>query len=101
MHTCGMHGSVAMALAESSLHAAPRGQNMARAGEEVHEKKHNAPWRQKPPLSSVPVLTPGRELETTRSTPPSSSSHRSTFPNASRSSPSIHPFRKLWKDRGI
>ena len=58
-----------MALAESSHHAAPRGQNMARAGEEVHEKKHNAPWRQKPPLSSVPVLTPGRELETTRSTP--------------------------------
>ena len=34
--------SVAMALAKCNHHAAPRGQNMARAGEEGHEKKHNA-----------------------------------------------------------
>ena len=40
--------SVAMALAESNHHSAPRGQSMARAGEEGHEEKHNAPWRQKP-----------------------------------------------------
>ena len=48
---------------ESNHHSAPRprGQNMARAGEEGHEEKHIAPWR----------------LETTRSTPPTSSSRRS------------------------
>ena len=39
----------AMALAKINHHAAPQGQNMARAQEEGHGKKHNAPWRQKPP----------------------------------------------------
>ena len=38
--------SVAMDLAESNHHAAPRGQNMARdGGVEGHEEKHNAPRR--------------------------------------------------------
>ena len=50
--------SVAMALAESNQHAAPRGQNMASAEEEGLEEKHNAPWRQKP----LPPQRP-REIE--------------------------------------
>ena len=37
-----------MALAESDHHASPQAKNMARVGEEGHEKKDNAPWRQKP-----------------------------------------------------
>ena len=46
--------SVAMALAKGNHLSAPRGQSMARAGEEGHEKKHNAPWRQKPPPPQRP-----------------------------------------------
>ena len=78
---------------------------MARAWEEhgqglgggAREEAQRATATEAPLLPRVPVPTPGRKLETTRSTPPSSSSHRSTFPKASWSSPSTHPFRKLWK----
>ena len=48
-----------------------------------------------PFLSSVPELTPGRKQSPSRTS--SSPSRRSTFPNASWSNPSIHPFRKLWQ----
>ena len=41
--------SIAMALAEMSHHTAPRGPRMARAGEEGHRYKYEAPRRQKPP----------------------------------------------------
>ena len=46
--------SVAMVLAESNHHAAPRGQDMARDRVEGHEEKHNAPRRPS-------ALTPGRK----------------------------------------
>ena len=46
--------SVAMALAESNHHAAPRGRNMARTGVEGHEEQHSAPRRQKPLPPQLP-----------------------------------------------
>ena len=55
--------SVAMALAESNHHAAPREQNMARAEEEGHEEKHNAPWRQKHPPPQRPRADAGTQTE--------------------------------------
>ena len=57
--------TVAMALAEKLHHSAQR-PLMARAGEEGHEDKYNAPWRQKPLLrrrssSCLTMKTPRRE----------------------------------------
>ena len=80
--------SVAMVLAESNHHAAPRGQNMARDGVEGHEEKHNAPWRPS-------ALTLGRKQSPSRTS--RSPSRRNTLPSASWSRPSMHPVRELWK----
>ena len=88
---------MSVAMAESNHHAAHGDRTWPgpeRRGTRRSTTRHGD---RGPLLPSVPVLTPGRELVTTRSAPPRSSSHRSTFHNASWSSPSIHPFRKLWK----
>ena len=53
--------SVAMALAESNHHAAPRGQNMARVEDEGHEEKHNAPRRRTPPPPQRPRADAGTQ----------------------------------------
>ena len=48
--------TVAMALAEAALHAAPRGPKTARAQEEVERETYNVPWHQKtPPLGVRPA----------------------------------------------
>ena len=45
-----------MALAQSNHHAAPTGQNMARAGEGRSEQNHTAPIRETPPPPPPPLL---------------------------------------------